>query len=95
VAKKQTRRSVTLKEDSYRKVSTYCEIRGLSRSAFLEELIDAFFKQREPTFAEPANKADKVNKPKPVDQGSLGRPKGAPVPKAKPNPTRGGGVHQL
>jgi hypothetical protein len=95
VAKKQTRRSVTLKEDSYQKVTTFCEAYRISRSAFLEEVIGAFFEEREPTFAPPANKADAADTPKPVSRGTAGRPKGAPVPKAKPNPPRGGGVHSL
>lgn len=89
MAKKQTRRAVSLKEDSYRKVSTYCEVKGISRSAFLEELIDAFFKQREPSFTVSASSADTA------DRGTPGRPKGPPAPKAKPEPPRGGGVHTL
>lgn len=95
MAKKQTRRSVTVSDDRYAQISVFCKVRGISRSAFLEELIAAFFLQREPVFTESANKADAAKPPKPVDRGTSGRPKGAPVPQAKPNPPRGGGVHSL
>ena len=58
MAKKQTRRAVSLKDDTYQRVTKFCEGYGLSRSAFVEELTAAFFEEREPTFAPPANEAD-------------------------------------
>lgn len=43
MAKKQTRRSVSIRGTTYDKVRTYCERHGLSMSEFVEDLISQFF----------------------------------------------------
>lgn len=43
MAKKQTRRSVSIRGTTYDKVRSYCERHGLSMSEFVEDLIGQFF----------------------------------------------------
>lgn len=43
MAKKQTRRSVSIKGSTYDAVRAYCERHGLSMSEFMEERIAGFF----------------------------------------------------
>ncbi|MBW2732252.1 MAG: hypothetical protein JRH20_07640 [Deltaproteobacteria bacterium] len=43
MAKKQTRRSVSIRGITYDKVRTYCERHDLSMSEFVEDLISQFF----------------------------------------------------
>lgn len=92
MAKKQTRRAISLKEETYQQVTAFCQQHGVSRSGFVEEITAAFFEEREPMFAGPANKADKADRVTPQQRGRL--PK-IPEPKAAQEPPRGGGVHSL
>ena len=39
MAKKQTRRSISVRGDIYERVKRYCDNRGISMSAFVEERI--------------------------------------------------------
>ena len=43
MAKKQTRRSVSIRGNTYDRVRSYCEKRGQSMSEFVEDLIGQFF----------------------------------------------------
>jgi hypothetical protein len=95
MAKKQTRRSVTVSDDRYAQISVFCKVHGISRSAFLEELIAAYFLQRDPVFAESANEAVEADKVTVASTKKRGYPEKKPEPKAQDDPVRGGGVHSL
>ena len=43
MAKKQTRRSVSIRGTTYDRIRSYCERNGLSMSELVEELISRFF----------------------------------------------------
>ena len=43
MARKQTRRCVSLKEATYQKVRSFCENNGVSMSGFVEERIAEYF----------------------------------------------------
>lgn len=54
MAKKQTRRSVSIRGATYEKVRTYCEKHSLSMSEFVEDLIGQFFSGNGATLSAPA-----------------------------------------
>lgn len=54
MAKKQTRRSVSIKGATYEKIRTYCEKHGLSMSEFVEDLITQFFSGNGAVLSAPA-----------------------------------------
>ena len=58
MAKKQTRRSVSIRGITYDKVRTYCERHNLSMSEFVEDLISQFFD----------NSGKIVKKPEPMEK---------------------------
>ncbi len=54
MAKKQTRRSVSIRGATYEKIRTYCEKHDLSMSEFVEDLIGQFFSGNGATLSTPA-----------------------------------------
>ena len=46
MTKKQTRRAVSVKPDTYAKMREHCEANGKSMSGFLEERIAEFFESK-------------------------------------------------
>jgi hypothetical protein len=47
--RKQTRRSVSVKGETYDKITVYCKQHGMAKSALIERLIEDFFiKQKDP-----------------------------------------------
>jgi hypothetical protein len=66
MAKKQTRRSVSIKGSTYDTVRAYCEQHGLSMSEFMEERIAGFFSGTTPPRrqAEPRAKPQREHRPR-------------------------------
>jgi hypothetical protein len=62
MAKKQTRRSVSIRGTTYDRIRSYCELEGISMSEFVEQRIAAFFDGSERAAA-PAKAAPKPAKP--------------------------------
>ncbi len=62
MAKKQTRRSVSIRGATYEKVRAYCERHDLSMSEFVEDLIGQFFSGHGATLSAPAGAAQKTSK---------------------------------
>lgn len=54
MAKKQTRRSVSIRGATYEKIRAYCEKHDLSMSEFVEDLIGQFFSGNGATLSKPA-----------------------------------------
>jgi hypothetical protein len=55
MAKKQTRRSISLSRDTYERLKAYCETNGISMSQFVERRVGAFLGRYEGP--EPAQKS--------------------------------------
>jgi hypothetical protein len=53
MAKKQTRRSVSIRGATYEKIRAYCEKHSLSMSEFVEDLIGQFFSGNGATLSRP------------------------------------------
>jgi hypothetical protein len=61
MAKKQTRKSVSISEGTYKKLHAYAINTGVSMSSVLEKLIEAFFKGETPRADETAPPGDTGN----------------------------------
>ena len=62
MAKKQTRRSVSIRGSTYDRVRQYCERAGISMSEFVEERIASFFDAGRPAVKPPARPKAKLAK---------------------------------
>lgn len=67
MAKKQTRRSISVSAERYAQIERYCAEHHLAKSAFIERIVAAFFsgadprvppKKEEPPAAPPADKGN-------------------------------------
>jgi hypothetical protein len=88
MAKKQTRRSVSIRGTTYDRVRDFCERSNISMSEFVEERIASFFGDV-PAVREPAASVRLPKAPRPV-QGTAARPaaiSSAAVPSATPQAT--------
>lgn len=59
MAKKQTRRSISVSRDTYERLKSYCETQGISMSQFVETRVGDFLGSS----AEPMSKTTQVPRP--------------------------------
>ena len=104
MARRQTRRAVSLRPASYDKVKTYCAARGISMSSFIEDrwaelVVGIVRRASDDPLPEPEPEPE--HEPEPEDEPEVKtyfRPSGMPVTRLKPykkKPVRGGGVHEF
>ena len=98
--RKQTRRAVSLKPETYDKMRAWCDTYKISMSSFVEERVKDFF-DGTPRTAKSVQEAEGEwtpqypEPPKPPDMypgTDIRRPQASP---AGQKPIRGGGVHEL
>jgi hypothetical protein len=100
MARKQTRRSISIKTESYDLVKAWCDVYKISMSSFVEERIVDFFDGVERT-AKSVQEAEGEWTPSYPDPPKIEeRYPGSNIRKerltpAEPKPIRGGGVHEL
>jgi hypothetical protein len=100
MARKQTRRSISIKNESYDRVKAWCDVYKISMSSFIEERIADFFNGT-PRTAEDVQKAEgdwlpSMPTPPSVPDRYPGTTIRKPTPPpVKSKPIRGGGVHEL
>ncbi|MBT8495489.1 MAG: ribbon-helix-helix domain-containing protein [Deltaproteobacteria bacterium] len=58
MAKKQTRRSISVSRNTYERLKAYCETTGVSMSSFVEERVGDFLGRSERPVRKPANEAE-------------------------------------
>ena len=88
MAKKQTRRSVSIRGTTYDTVRGYCEQHGLSMSEFVEDRIAGFFAADGVPVVVKAVKAAPPPSPKPKPLAETRPPKKPPAPRPKRSPAQ-------
>ena len=58
MAKKQTRRSISVSRTTYERLKAYCETTGMSMSAFVEDRVGDFLGRSERPVRKPTEEAD-------------------------------------
>ena len=70
MAKKQTRRSISVSKGTYERLKTYCETNGISMSQFIERRVGDFLSCSqslpEPVTVEAASEVTTIRPPKPA-----------------------------
>ena len=100
MARKQTRRSVSLKPETYQRVKDWCDAYKTSMSSFVEERIADFFGGVERT-AKSVQEAEGEwtpsfpELPQVPDRYPGSDIRKERVERAEPKPVRGGGVHEF
>lgn len=74
MAKKQTRRSVSIRGTTYDKVREFCERKNVSMSEFVEERIADFFGEATIEKPAPATTRRLPKAPRPVPQATAAKP---------------------
>ena len=61
MAKKQTRRSISVSRNTYERLKAYCETTGVSMSSFVEERVGDFLGRSERPVRKPSNEAENTD----------------------------------
>ena len=59
MAKKQTRRSISVSRNTYERLKAYCETTGVSMSSFVEERVGDFLGRSERPVRKPSTETEK------------------------------------
>ena len=100
MARKQTRRSISLKIESYNRVKAWCDAYKISMSSFVEERVADFFNDT-PRTAKSVQDAEGewvLSMPEPPKLGEKypgSEERKAVIEPVEDKPIRGGGVHEL
>jgi hypothetical protein len=95
MAKKQTRRSISVSRTTYERLKAFCETQGISMSQFVETRVGDFLAeapeapapQAHAQPARPANpRADIGRSPEGSRMPSMSKPTAAPQPRVQPQP---------
>jgi hypothetical protein len=86
MAKKQTRRSISVSRTTYEKLKSFCETNGISMSQFVETRVGDFLGEAGPENADSHPVAPRPSAPRPVQSSapSQGRPQLTSVPAQRP-----------
>lgn len=88
MAKKQTRRSVSIRGTTYDRIRSYCELEGISMSEFVEQRIAAFFDGSEKTVKPAPVKAAPVEAEPPAPAEPVRAERARPAEASRPAPRR-------
>jgi len=100
MARKQTRRAVSVKAATYDQVKAWCDAYKISMSSFVEERVADFFNDT-PRTAKSVQEAEGewvLSMPDPPKLGEKypgSDERKTIIEPAKPKPVRGGGIHEL
>lgn len=89
MAKKQTRRSISVSRTTYEKLKSFCETNGISMSQFVETRVGDFLGEAGPENADshpvaPAPRSVSASGQRPLQSSAHGRPQLTSVPAQRP-----------